>query len=59
MREQRTALLLIDFVHILVADGGSKLPGAAVAAAQNAASLKEGAKKEHRNWGFELGNLKI
>ena len=45
MREQRTALLLIDFVHILVADGGSQLPGAAVAAAQNAASLKEGAKK--------------
>jgi nicotinamidase-related amidase len=44
-RPAATALLLVDFIHALVADGGPRLPASALKAARNTALLKQRARR--------------
>jgi nicotinamidase-related amidase len=44
-RPPRTALLLVDFVHALVAEGGAQLSASALKAARNTARLKDQARR--------------
>lgn len=45
VRPAATALLLVDFIHALVADSGPHLPGSALKAARNTALLKKRARR--------------